>query len=290
MMLTARTYNSGAEVAGGHGVIKQFLNYTYESFLSVGQVLYQYLFNPVNTNDMSMPAGYVAPRKTFEDAVRAGGMETIRKHLDGSCSLYLSDIGGQMEFQELLPLLVSGPSLFFLVFPLHRDLDQLFTIEYELPDGQQSEPYQSSLTLKDAILQSLATIAAMGTFVYKGMKVSVPLKPKVLLVGTHKDKLDKETVHEKISEIDNDLQQLITSTSHYYDGLVEFASENQLIFTVNNLAEDDSDFSHIRSRVEAIANNRKYQMSIPMHWLVFSLVIRSLHGRVESYDECFKVV
>lgn len=238
---------------------------------------------------VQMPHGYVSPRETFESALRTDGIVALRQHLDGSWTLYLSDTGGQMEFQELLPLLVSGPSLFFVIFPLHRDLDELFTIQYELPDGQQSEPYESSLTLKEAILQSLATIAAMGTFTYKGMGHDVELKPKVLLVGTHKDLLDPATAKEDIKKKDTELRQMITAKSYYHENLIEPASKNQFMFTVNNLAEGDDDFAAIRARVNTIAKQGGYQMSIPTHWLVFSLVIRSLNDRIISYDQCYTV-
>ena len=238
---------------------------------------------------LEMPAGYNAPKQTFQEALRNSGVIALRQHFDGSWTLYLSDTGGQMEFQEILPLLVSGPSLFFIVFPLNRDLNELFMIEYQLPDGERSQPYQSSLTLMEAILQSLATIAAMGTFTYKGKGSDIKLKPKVLLVGTHKDLLDPATAQAKIEEIDSHLRQTITSTSYYRDGLVEFATASQLVFTVNNLAEDDSDFALIRSRVNLIANHDEYRMSIPTHWLIFSIVIRGLSSRVISYDECRNV-
>ena len=281
MMLTTKTYEPGNRSTGW-----QFLSYIYEPLSRLSKALYRYLF-PVS--NVSMPPGFVTPRQTFEGALRADGIDAIREHLDGSLSLYLSDIGGQMEFQELLPLLVSGPSLFFIVFPLHRDLNELFTIEYEDPDGQRSTPYQSSLTIKEAILQSLATIAAMGTFTYKGMGHCAEQKPKVLLVGTHKDLLIPANAEEKVKKIDADLQQTITSMSHYREGLIEFASEDQLIFTVNNLAEGDVDFALIRHRVNTIAQLSNYQLSIPTHWLVFSLVIRGLTNQVVSYSECLKV-
>ena len=245
--------------------------------------------DPIVSIPVEMPAGYVTPRQTFESALSTGGIVALRQHLDGSWTLYLSDTGGQMEFQELLPLLVSGPSLFFIIFPLHRDLDELFTIQYEVPDGQRSEPYHSSLTLKEAILQSLATIAAMGTFTYKGMGRDVELKPKVLLVGTHKDLLDPATVEEDIKAKDRKLWQMVTTKSYYREGLIVFASKNQLIFTVNNLDENDDDFALIRSRVSTVANLSEYQMRIPTHWLVFSLVVRSLTDRVISYVQCYKV-
>ena len=164
-------------------------------------------------------------------------------------------------------------------------------IEYELPDGQRSKPYRSSLTLEEAILQSMATVAAMGTFTYKDMGHEyVELKPKVFLVGTHKDKLDRSTAQDEIKEIDDYLQRTLKSTSFYRKDLVELAKPDQLMFTVNNLADDDSDFEPIRSRVNEIAKRTEYKMSIPTHWLIFSILLRGLSSRVISYDECFKIV
>ena len=138
---------------------------------------------------LSFPSGYVAPMRVFKNALRQGRLKELRQHFENSWSLYLTDTGGQMEFQEVLPLLVSGPSIFFITFRLDQDLNQQFTIEYRLPDGGRSKPYESSLTVEEAILQTLASVASMGTFTYKGPQMkSVPLKPKVLIVGTHKDK------------------------------------------------------------------------------------------------------
>ena len=252
-----------------------------------------------NLYPVGMPDGYLPPKQVFEEALRDESFEgalrrgvivTLREHFDGSWSLYISDTGGQMEFQEILPLLVSGPSLFFIVFPLHRDLNDLFTIEYRLPDGQRSEPYKSSLTLKEAILQSLATIAAMGTFTYKGLSKEKKLKPKALLVGTHKDQLDPDpnVAQLKVEEIDRNLQEIIKSMSYFHKGLVESATKNQMIFAVNNLAKSDDDFALIRSRVNTIANYPEYRMSIPTHWLIFSLVLRGLTGPVITFEECFQ--
>ena len=241
---------------------------------------------------LSYPSGYVAPMGVFKNALHQGRFEHLRQHFENSWSLYLTDTGGQMEFQEVLPLLVSGPSIFFITFRLDQDLNQRFTIEYRLLDGERSEPYDSSLTVEEAILQTLASVASMGTFTYKGPQMkSVPLKPKVLIVGTHKDKLDKATAELKIKEIDDYLQKLIRSTSHYREDLVEFSSESQLIFTVNNLSEDDSDFKKIRSGVERVVHHSNFKMSFPSHWLIFSLVLRQqmIEDSIINFDECLAI-
>ena len=241
---------------------------------------------------LSYPSGYVAPMGVFRNALRQRRLKELRQHFENSWSLYLTDTGGQMEFQEVLPLLVSGPSVFFITFRLDQDLNQRFTIEYRLPGGGRSKPYESSLTVEETILQTLASVASMGTFTYKGPQMkSVPLKPKVLIVGTHKDKLDKATAESKMKEMDKYLQKLIKSTSHYREDLVEFSSESQLIFTVNNLSEDDSDFKKIRSSVERVVQHSNFKMSYPSHWLIFSLVLRQqmIKDSIISFDQCFAI-
>ena len=224
----------------------------------------------------------------FKEAVRNKGYEALKQHFERTWSLYLTNTGGQMEFQEVLPLLVSGPSMFFFTFRLDRDLHEYYTIEYELQDGKKSYPYTSTLSTIDGIMQTLASISAMGTFVYSGLhRRDKPLRPKVFFVGTHKDQLDSEKADSHIFRVDQQLQKIIRSTAYYQD-LVEFASESQLIFTVNNFSESDSDFKYIRSAVQRVVARNEFQMTSPTHWLVFSLAIRKLNDRVISYDLCLE--
>ena len=207
----------------------------------------------------ALPDSYVPPIEILKNAVRNKGYEALKQHFETTWSLYLTNTGGQMEFQEVLPLLVSGPSMFFFTFRLDRDLHEYYTIEYELSDGKCSYPYTSTLSTVDGMLQTLASISAMGTFVYSGLhKRDKPLRPKVFFVGTHKDQLDSENADRLIASVDKQLQKNIRSTA-YYDGLVQFASKSQLIFTS------------------------------PTHWLIFSLAIRKLNDRVISYDLCLEI-
>ena len=239
-----------------------------------------------------LPGSYVPPIEIVKVALRnkgKKGLEILQQHFQKTWSLYLTNTGGQMEFQEVLPLLVSGPSMFFFTFRLDRDLDERYDIEYDHPDGAKAKPYTSTLTTMDSILQTLATIAAMGTFVYQGLqKRRLPLRPKVFLVGTHKDKLDSATADERIASIDQKLQEAIHDTSHYAN-LVEFATDTRLIFAVNNFSESDSDFKDIRSAVERVIVRDEFQMTSPAHWLIFSLALRKLESAVVSYDQCLEI-
>ena len=248
------------------------------------------LFQIAKVDQMHGRSKHKSPMEIFKEAIKKKGLEGLREQLTNSWSLYLTNTGGQMEFQELLPLLVSGPSIFFITFQLHKDLNECFEVEYELSSGESSKCYQSSLSILDSILQTLSTIAAMGTFVYKGLqKKNVPLKPKVFLIGTHKDLLDKKSAATIINHIDSRLQTILKSTSHYRDGVIQFASESQMIFTVSNHDPSNSDFQKIRSAVKKIVERGDYKMKSPAHWMIFSLVVRQLRNCVESYDECFAI-
>ena len=239
-----------------------------------------------------LPASYVSPIEIVKVALRKKGKEglqILQKHFQKTWSLYLTNTGGQMEFQEVLPLLVSGPSVFFITFRLDRHLNKAYSIEYELSDGTNAQPYRSTLTTLGGILQTLSSISAMGTFVYKGLqKREVPLRPKVFLIGTHKDRLNPKKAKDHISNVDLQLQKALKSTSHYEE-LVEFAYPSQLIFTVNNFSEDDTDFRDIRSAVERVVVRHEFQMTSPAHWLIFSLTLRKLKDEVISYDLCLEI-
>ena len=200
--------------------------------------------------------------------------------------VYLTDTGGQIEFQELLPLLVSGPSVFFLVFRLDHDLNKRFTVEYVRRNGTTSEPYLSNFTVKEALLQTLASIASMGTYVYMGRgKEQVPLRPEVFFVGTHMDKVSQA----KIDRIDRTLRHMVKSTGLYREGMIQFASESRMLLAVNNLSDDDSSIQQVREAVERLGSRGGFKVTAPPSWLIFSLTIRQHKDRVLSYEQCFEV-
>ena len=224
-------------------------------------------------------------------------MDALHAHLESSWSLYLTNMGGQIEFQEHLPLLVCGPSIFFVVFPLHHDLDELYEVQYQYPDGFVKK-YSSTPTLMQELLQTLSTIYALD---YASVQIGdeeVQLKPKVFFVGTHKDHLlEAEPDHEKkIKQIDIKLQNHVRQTSLFHQGSIQFAHSKQMIFTVNNLSKEDDDFQKICSAVQQTVEEKCYTeftVQCPSSWLIFSLILRAKHNimsnQVLKLEDCFKI-
>ena len=241
-----------------------------------------------------------SPLDMFKSAIKSKGLWGLSQQLEHYWSLYLTNTGGQTEFQELLPLLVSGPSMFLITFRLDRDLNKRYEITYEVlstVEGStqpRSYEYTSSNTPLGAILQTLASIDAVGTYSYedKGRK-SVPLTYKVFIIGTHYDVLERSVqrnsnlLKSRIQEIDKAIREEVGSTS--YHGHIEYATDYQMIFTVNNFSDHDKDFQLIRSRVDEVVRRGDFRMTSPSHWLIYSLVLRQLANNIESYDNCFDI-
>ena len=144
----------------------------------------------------------------FRHALKEKGVSELKQHVNSS-TLYLTDSGGQPEFQELLPALVVGPCVFFAVFPLNKSLEEKYEVEYVKPDERKYiKKYSSSLTVQEDILRSLARIASTK---YKD-KDGNEVKPRVMLVATFKDKVPEEEVRQKRLK---ELQDLIKETDAY---------------------------------------------------------------------------
>ena len=199
-------------------------------------------------------------------------------------TIYLSDVGGQPEFQESLPALVSGPSLFFLTFPLHKGLKERFKVEYQHPNGKSIVPFEMASTMEEVILQSLATIASTKSHTKLDGKA---INAKVLFIATHKDKIQSE---QQLLEIDQQLQKTIKKTTAYTENMIVFQSKHQMVFAVDNTSSDDSDIQQVRDAVERIGTSTdEYKISLPTTWMIFAIMLRHLPERVLTIEKCMEI-
>ena len=81
----------------------------------------------------------------------------VQEVLGQSLNFYFSDTGGQPEFQEVLPALLSGPSVFIVVFKLTDHLSQKYRVQFVKSEQQKTVMYESSFTVTETILQSLTS-------------------------------------------------------------------------------------------------------------------------------------
>ena len=210
--------------------------------------------------------------------------------LKRTISLYFRDTGGQMEFQEILTILIYGPSIFFFVMKTHVSLDQPLTLEYRRGD-EVINKYESSTTTRQALIQTLASIDA--TTKPTGITTHDPL---VFIIGTHTDKLgselqDKEerlkAKKEQLLAIDKELEMIITT--HGFQHLVEYKDRKakRILFPVDNISAEDADFQVIRKTINSkIVQSRRFQIKYPASYLLFCLELRKVNKDVLTREEC----
>ena len=213
-----------------------------------------------------------------------GGFKEFRKFLTKSYSLYLRDTGGQVEFQEMISLLIFGPSIFFFVFRLDLEFQSKFTIKYRVSESESTNCYTSSITTEEALLQFLASVYAMDTSSGRvGVKTH---KPLAFIVGTHKDMLGP-SADEKIAYLNKHLDSIIVKGG--FKGLVQYANKDvgQVMFVVDNTSEGDEDFKPIRSKVHSLVTGRdEFSIEYPISYLLFCLELQNLKCSILKFDEC----
>ena len=215
-----------------------------------------------------------------------GGPKAFLNYLRKGMSLYLRDTGGQVEFQEMIALLVVGPSIFFFVFRIDRDFQSKFSVEFRASKNESTNCYMSSITTEEALLQFLSSVYAMST---QGSTNVKTYKPLVLIIGTHKDNLGPEA-EVKITELNNHLDSLITQNG--FLDLVQYAdsSKGQVMFAVDNTSKGDEDFKVIRSQVHSLISSRdEFTIEYPITYLLFCLELQNLKRSVLSFEECEKM-
>ena len=215
---------------------------------------------------------------------KCGGIECSRKSFKGA-SLYLRDTGGQVEFQEMISLLIFGPSIFLFVFRADLSFQSKFSIEYRASKSESTNCYTSSITIEEALLQCLASVYAMDTpgDLDAGVKTH---KPLVFIIGTHKDKLGS-SADEKIGKLNQHLNSLIVKSG--FRDLVQYADagKGQVMFAVDNTSESDEDFKAIRSKVHGLISGRKeFTIEYPIAYLLFCLELQNLKRSILTLDEC----
>ena len=238
----------------------------------------------VSASSTSTVPGFKAPLDIFKEALKSEKWGEVEAFLKDSLTIYFTDTGGQPEFQEVLPALISGPSLFFVVFKLIDDLNQRYRVQFVSP-SQTSRPYESSFTVKEVLLQSLASIASTCSYASYTSKKMVAIKPQVVLVATHEDQASEA----QIKAIQQELKETLEKTEYYRQNILVFASEDEPVFTVNNISSDGRDTCKIRSIVERIAKHPSFHIEVPLPWLVSSLAFRLLQVPVISYEQCTSI-
>ena len=202
--------------------------------------------------------------------------------------LHIIDTGGQPEFHEILPALITGPAINLLVFKLTEDLRSRYKIIYRSPTGE-SKPYETSLTHEEVIFRSLASIACLrqNTIGWNFDKAPIEdmSEPVAFLIATHRDQVEEN----KVNEINQQLRIKVEKSSHLFDSnLVQFSELDQVIFPLDT-PNDEEEIKYLRSILHSVISERFHELQIPASWCTLSLKLRKSKRKLFKYDTCFQL-
>ena len=222
----------------------------------------------------------------------------VQHLLDKSLTIFYTDTGGQPEFQEVLPALVAGPTVFLLTFNLYEPLERVYEVRYASSEDNY-EPYESTFTVKEVLMQCLSSIVSYHdsqsehcsqvqlSDASKYCKITPP-PTKILVVGTHSDLVSEK----EIARIDQDFTAAVTDTILEDEGIIEFFRREKLIIPINNYNPDDG-YKVRRVFDRAVKKEVKvsspYKIEIPVHWLGMELYLRQQESSVVSYQNCLEI-
>ena len=202
--------------------------------------------------------------------------------------LHIIDTGGQPEFHEILPALITGPAINLLVFKLTEDLRSRYEIIYRTFAGD-SKPYETSLTHEEVIFRSLASIACLRQNTIGWNFDEIPIEdnsePVAFLIATHRDQVDEK----RVREVNEQLQTKIKKSSDLFnENLVQFSKEEQVIFPLDT-TKDEEEIEHLRSFLHKVISKKFQELEIPASWCALSLRLRKSKRKLFKYDTCFKL-
>ena len=205
------------------------------------------------------------------DIIKKDKYKIIKNYLKQTSSLYLRDTGGHIEFQEMMPLTIFGPSIFFFVFNASQDFHDTFDIRYRKSSSESLNPYRSSLTIEDALLQCLASIRAVDVPSEDNIKTH---KSVVFIIGTHIDQI-KNSISDKMTLLNQQIHSLVVRNN--FRDLVQYCGEkDHVIFPVDNFSSSDEHFKVIRSKVSSLIwGHEDFNIKFPTTYLLVCIQLQN---------------
>ena len=221
--------------------------------------------------------------------------------------LQFLDCGGQLAYHDILPLFVNIPANYLNVFNVTKELTECPIDELCSADGKKMYAAKSALSVAEMVTRSVMTVRSLADR-------KVPLlpgvisegKPRIMLVGTHLDKLDEKDADEKLKASNEILQEVLQLESRLLErAIVPNKKSKLMFFPVNNkLYVDKSHQSHkhckckhcratknLKGRITRQAVEDAVKVEVPVRWYLHQLLELSqsekpFYSYSELYERC----
>ena len=194
------------------------------------------------------------------------------------------DSGGQPEYVHMLPAINNSPTINFIVLNMTKNLDDPVIVQYKSKHNKNFADYPLHYSNLDMIglLMSLTTDSLEQPTKQTPTKL-IPAKSYIGFVGTHKDKLEKESCKERIAALSDKLSSIVQKRDCKFAVL---PAENGVLFPVDNTTAGNSDSEDhvvkmLRHKIEDFMDKMKKSGSIdsqlPITWMILELELQDLH-------------
>ena len=182
--------------------------------------------------------------------------------------LYFVDTGGQEYYHDIHPILITSPSVYFVVFNLMKCLEE----------GGGAKFFREEL-----IQRPLRSIHAFGTKRVRQSKFLKihPSDPKIFIIGTHLDQVREAGVEEKIESVSSDVQsELLTKPYNRFlqpdpSDLAFWPIDNTLAGKpLDEYSEDSEYICDLKS--EAVEGVYDAEVTVPLSWLILEQTIKTV--------------
>ena len=221
--------------------------------------------------------------------------------------LQFLDCGGQLAYHDILPLFVNIPAIYLNVFNVTEELTKFPIDELCSTEGNTMYAAKSALSVAEMVTRSVMTVCSLPARKVPLLPdVTCESKPRVILVGTHLDKLDEKDADEKLKASNEILHKTLQLKSHLLERAVIPNEKSQLMFfPVNNkLYVDKSHQLHkrckckhcratknLKGRITKQAMEGAVKVDVPVRWYLHQLLELSqgekpFYSYSELYERC----
>ena len=221
--------------------------------------------------------------------------------------LQFLDCGGQLAYHDILPLFVNIPAIYLNVFNVTEELTECPIDELCSTEGNTMYAAKSALSLAEMVTRSAMTVRSLADRKVPLLPdVACESKPRVILVGTHLDKLDEKDADEKLKASDEILQKVLQLESRLLErAIVPNKKFKLMFFPVNNkLYVDKSHQSHkhckckhcratknLKGWITKQAKEDAVKVDVPVRWYLHQLLELSqsekpFYSYCELHERC----
>ena len=206
-------------------------------------------------------------KQLFSEAVKTGQWSEVVSalNIDRAMLMQVIDGGGQPSFQEIFPLLICGPSVTLIMFKLTDDLQKAHDVPYQPIDGVE-HTWKDTYVVRDFIFHAISSMVSFTDGIQN------LFGSKILLVGTHKDKIKGSEGQKK-----DEIMKIAKSMHGWLQEKKAFKSIHvnnieDLVTGIDNFKQED--IQKVKKKIEELVSQTPSK-NIPAPWLVFDFVVHT---------------